>query len=141
MSNFVFFDATQARTNDLPRIAIRRGGVIVMNVSAVKMLANGNGDDEVLHVKVGYDAKRKAIGIAAASAKDSGRFRLRKQKKGLSRTINAKRLFDHYSLAVEKATSYDVEDFGDGIFGVTLRPSITPSESNSAGTGKRKARA
>lgn len=140
-TNFVFFDATQSRNNNSPKITIRRGGVLVLNAGAVKMLSNGN-DAEVTHVRVGYDAKTSAIGIRLASDDDTGKFRLRNQKKGPSRTINAKRVFDHHSLSVEKATSYSVEDFGEGIFGVTLRePSASPSASSSTGSGKRKAHA
>jgi hypothetical protein len=136
-SNFVFFNATQARNNS-PKITIRRNGVIVMNAGAVKGMVNGS-DEEVTYVKVAYDKEKRAIGIVPATADDIGKFRLRHQNKGTSRIINAKRLFEHYGITVEQATSYDVEDFGDGLFGVTLSED-SQAQNDGTASSKRKAR-
>lgn len=140
-SNFVFFNANQAR-NNTPKITIRRNGVIVMNAGAVKMMVNGS-DEEVTYVKVAYDKEKRAIGIVPAAADDVGKFRLRLQNKSTSRTINAKRLFEHYGITVAQATSYDVEDFGEGLFGVTLKETSQAQktdEKRAVSSSKRKAR-
>jgi len=136
-SNFEFFNANQAR-NDTPKITIRRNGVIVMNAGAVKLMVNG--DEDVTHVRVAYNRENRAIGIVPAADDDAGKFRLRRQNKSTSRTINARRLFEHYTISVEKATSYDVESFEGGLVGVTLSEDSQVTAETRTTSSKRKAR-
>lgn len=112
--NFEFFDGAYTRSTT-PTITIRKGGVLVLNGPAVDKLG-----DDVTHVEIGYDADKHAIGLRKAAENAPGRYLLRKQSKGDSRIINGKRMFTHHGLNAEKARTFDLEEYGKGLFGVTL---------------------
>ena len=112
--SFVFFDGSNTQTTS-PRISIRRGGLLVLNGAAARMLG-----ENVTHVQLGYDAEKNAVAIREAPADALGRYKLRTAPKGSSRMINGKRLFEHHGLDAEKARRFNVEDFGDGLIGLYL---------------------
>ena len=133
--DFVFFDGSKTVNDSAPKITIRRGGLIVLNSGAVNMLG-----DDVSHIQLGYDAKKRAIGIRSAPEDAMGKYLLRAQAKTSSRLINGKRFLAHHSLSVDKATSFRVDDFGDGLIGFTLQgdPEEAPARKVQKG-GRKKA--
>ena len=113
-ANFEFFVNSQTPKNTDPKITVRRQGVLVLNEKAAKMLG-----DNVTHVQIGYDEKKKAVGICAAEDDAAGRYTLRDLKNSTF-LINAKPMFKHYGVEIERAQRYDVETFSEGLIGVTL---------------------
>ena len=132
--DFVFFDGSKTINDSTPKITVRRGGLIVLNSGAVKMLGEG-----VQHVQLGFDATKRAIGIRSAPEEAMGKYLLRSQAKSASRLINGKRFLAHHSLSFDKAMSFRVEDLGSGVIGFTLpsNPVEQPKEVQKG--GRRKA--
>ncbi len=116
MSNgFQFYEGTKSDSATTPKITVRRGGVLILTKAAVDMLG-----DDVTHVQIGYNDETKAIGIRGATEEARGGYTLRRQKNSPSRLVDGKRLFTHHGLIAEKARSFKVEKYGDGIIGFTL---------------------
>ena len=121
-TDFVFFEGNQSESGSRAQITVRRGGLMVLTRAAVDMLG-----DEVEHVQLGFNPKTKAVGIRVADDEAQGRYRLRTQQKSPSRLIGGKRFFKHYSLSVDKARTFDAEDFGNGIVGFRLIDAEQPA--------------
>ncbi len=86
-----------------------------MTRAAVEMLGQGTE-----RVQVGYNPKTRAIGIWKAGDGARGSYLLRKQAKSVSRLVDSRRVFAHHGLKVEKAQSFEAEDFGGGVIGFVL---------------------
>ena len=138
-TGFEFFqgNATESRTR--PQITVRRGGLMVLTRAAVDLLG-----DDVTHVQLAHNPKTGAVGVRACDAEVSGCYRLRKQKNSPSRLVGGKRFFRHHGLDIDKARTYDAQDFGHGIVGFRLngdeaeaKPEPVPVKSPS----RRKSRA
>ena len=112
---FQFYEGTATESAEIPRITVRRGGVLILTQAAVQMLGDG-----VERVQVGFNAKTRAIGLRGLAPDGKGGYLLRQQANGVSRLIDGKRVFAHHGLKVDKAQSYEAEDFGNGVIGVTL---------------------
>ncbi len=112
--SFEFYQGT-ASENTTPKITIRKGGQLVLTTGAVAMLG-----DDVDHVPIGYDVKTRVVGLRAAGENAEGRYRLRIPKKGDSRLVTGKRFFAHYGLKVDKARTFDAEEYEGGIVGFKL---------------------
>ncbi len=153
MSNgFQFYEGATTENSTAAKVTVRKGGLLVLTQGAVKMLG-----DDVEYVQVGYNAETKAIGIRSADEDAKGRYRLRSQNNSLSRLVNGKRFFTHQGLTLEKAHTFEAEDFGDGIVGFTFteesegdapkaaEPEAAPAKGKPAAKGKaaggRKSRA
>lgn len=144
--SFQFFTGTQVSKSTTPKITVRRGGVLVFNEGAVRMLG-----DNVTHVRIAYDEETHAVAVVKADENAAGRYRLRNQKDSSSWIVNAKPMFEHFGLAIGKAKSFDVAEFGNGLIGVTLNgtlvqqdvvAAVAPSEqAESAPTGGKRKRA
>ena len=139
--DFEFFQGTTSESRTLPRITIRKGGLLVLTQAAAKMLG-----DEVTHIQLAYDSKNHAVGIRASAEDASGCYRLRTQPKSPGRLVGGKRFFQHHGLTIDKARTFDAVDFGNGIVGFTLPEDMAESEpvggtarSESTPTGKRPA--
>lgn len=115
INEFEFFEGAATESNTSPKITVRRGGHLVLTHAAVERLGAG-----VTHVQIGFNAKTGAVGIRAAEETARGRYRLRRQKSALGHIVDAKRFFRHHSLPLDKARSFEVEDFGGGIVGFRL---------------------
>ena len=125
-ADFEFFEGTQSESSTRPQITVRRGGLLVLTQAAVDMLGKG-----VDYIQLGYNPKTRVIGIRAADEEAPGRYRLRSQKKSPSRLIGGKRFFNHHGLSVDRARTFEVEDFGNAIIGFRLakaeaNPKSTP---------------
>ena len=137
MSNgFDFFEGTTSE-GIAPRITVRKGGQLVLTSGAVQMLG-----DDVECVQLAYDARRGIVGIRAASEGAKGRYRLRIQKSGSSRLVTGKRFFKHHGLSIEKARTFDAQQFDGGIVGFQFidKPAETKAETRRT-SSRRKARA
>ena len=133
MSDFVFFDSSQTSKSMTPKITVRRGGALVINHKAAEMFGK-----DVTHVQICYSVKTKAVGLRAAKPDTEGAFRMQKHKNiNNGFLVNAAKMFKYHGLEIERATSFDVEDFGDGIYGVTL-PGGPEHEEESATEAKPK---
>ncbi len=139
MSNgFDFYEGTTSE-NTAPRITVRKGGQLVLTSGAVDMLGDG-----VEFVQLAYNAKQGVVGIRGAGEDAKGRYRLRAQKSSGSRLVTGKRFFNHYELTIDKAQTFDAEEFADGIVGfkLTEEPAEAeiPAPAKKTG-GRRKAKA
>jgi len=115
MSNdFEFFEGSASRAR-IPKITVRRGGLIALTPGAVEML-----DENATHVQVGFNTETQAVGLRIAPENAKGRYRLRHQTSSQSRLVDTRRFLAHYGLTFERATTFDVEDFGDGMVGFYL---------------------
>ncbi|MCH9647777.1 MAG: hypothetical protein K0U98_06030 [Deltaproteobacteria bacterium] len=114
-TGFEFFEGPTTESTDVPRITIRRGGLMVLTRAAVEMLGEGVGQ-----VQIGYNPETRAIGLRAADNGARGSYRLREQRNSVSRLVDGKRFFAHHGLTVEKARSFGAQDFGDGVVGFVL---------------------
>ncbi len=116
MSNgFTFFKGTPSQSASIPRITIRRNGLLVLTQAAANML-----DKDSLRVELGFNEKTKAIGLRGTSDPANGSYLLRKPKKGSSRLVDGKKFLAHLGLSFDSAESFDAEDFGDGVVGFRL---------------------
>ena len=115
MSNdFEFFEGSASRAR-IPKITVRRGGLIALTPGAVEMLG-----EKATHVQVGYNTETQAVGLRLAPDNVKGRYRLRHQTSSQSRLVDTRRFFAHHGLTFERATTFDAEDFGYGMVGFYL---------------------
>ena len=112
---FEFFSGANTEGATLPRITIRRNGLLVLTQAAVEML-----DRDTQHVRLGFNPKTGAVGIQNAPEGTSGRYLLRQQKNGRSRLVDGKRFFAHLGKTFDKAQTFPAEDFGGGIIGFKI---------------------
>ncbi len=111
---FDFYEGTVTE-NTAPKITVRKGGQLVLTKGAVEMLG-----DDVTAVQLGFNAKTKVVGIRGAADDAQGRYRLRSQKNSGSRLVTGKRFFTHNGLTIEKARTFDAEEYDGGIVGFKL---------------------
>jgi hypothetical protein len=97
-------------------VTVRKAGQLVLTEAAVAMLGEG-----VEQVQIGYNAKSGVVGIRPAADGVRGALKLRAQPNGRSRLVDAKRFFAHRALALDKARGLEVEDFGGGVVGGSVR--------------------
>ena len=64
---FEFFEGNLSESSAKPQVTVRKGGLMVVTRAAVDMLG-----DEVSHVQLAFDAKRRAVGIRAATDEAAG---------------------------------------------------------------------
>ena len=135
--SFEFFEGNVSESGNTPRITIRRGGLMVVTRAAAEMLG-----DDVSHIQFAYDRPNGAIGIRAATAETAGSYRLRTQRKSPSRLVGARRFLKYHEIKTEKATTYEVRDFGNGIIGFRLdgEPAAKTADSESGSTSKKPSR-
>ncbi len=130
MSNdFEFFEGSASRAR-IPKITVRRGGLIALTPGAVEMLG-----ENATHVQVGFNRETQAVGLRIAPENSKGRYRLRHQTNSQSRLVDTRRFFAHYGLTFEKVTAFDAEDLGDGMVGFYLSEK---HERGADGTEKRE---
>ena len=124
MSNgFLFFEGNTTESASTPKITVRKGGMLILTKAAIDMLG-----DEVTHVQLAFNPKDRAIGLRGATEDCRGCYRLRAQRNSVSRMVDGKRLFALHGLTAEKAQSYGVEQYGDGIIGFQLSDSNTEAK-------------
>ena len=137
---FEFFEGNLSESSAKPQVTVRKGGLMVVTRAAVDMLG-----DEVSHVQLAFDAKRRAVGIRAATDEAAGAYRLRTQQKSPARLVGGKRFFKHHGLDTDKAATYEVQDFGNGIIGFVLEAESVEAETTedtvSQPTRRRKTKA
>ncbi len=105
--SFEFYEGAKTDSETTAQVTVRKGGQLVLTQAAVVMLG-----DEVTNVQVGYNPETRAIGIRAADEATQGRYRLRAQGSGTRRLVDGKRLFVLHGVTLEKAQTFDAEDFG-----------------------------
>ncbi|MEM8994911.1 MAG: hypothetical protein AAGF23_08980, partial [Acidobacteriota bacterium] len=71
-------------------------------------------------VQVGYNPETRAVALRPVETDTKGAYRLRDQRNSVSKLVDGKRVFKHHGLTADASTSYDAEDFGDGLVGFTL---------------------
>ena len=131
--SFNFYEGPTTDSTSHPRITVRRGGLMVLTQAAVEMLGEG-----ASQVQIGYDPGTGAIGLRAADKGTRGSYRLREQRNSVSRLVDGKRVFAHHDLTVDKARTFDAQDFGDGVVGFVLEdvgdpvPAKTPTKAKSS---------
>ncbi|MCB1036205.1 MAG: hypothetical protein KDD47_20445 [Acidobacteria bacterium] len=113
--SFDFYEGPTTDSTSHPRITVRRGGLMVLTQAAVEMLGG-----DVERVQIGYDPETRAIGLRVADNGTRGSYRLREQRNSVSRLVDGKRVFAHHGLMVDKARTFDAQDFGDGVVGFVL---------------------
>ena len=96
-NDFEFFEGSASRAR-IPKITVRRGGLIALTPGAVEMLG-----ENATHVQVGYSTETQAVGLRPAPENVKGRYRLRQQTSSQSRLVDARRFFAHHGLSFEKA--------------------------------------
>jgi len=134
MSNgFDFYEGPTTDSASCPRITVRRGGLMVLTRVAVEMLGDG-----ISHIQIGFNPETRAIGLRAAGRGTKGSYSLREQKGSVSRLVDGKRVFAHHGLTVEKAQTFDAQDFGDCVVGFVMEegsedsvPAETPAKAPS----------
>ena len=114
-NEFVFFEGTRTESATDPKITVRKGGVLVLTQAAVEMLGEG-----AENVQIGFNPKTRALGLRRVGEGSPGSYRLREQRNSKSRLVSGKRAFAHHGLQTEKATSYEAQDFGEGVVGIVL---------------------
>lgn len=139
--SFEFYEGSVSE-GTAPKITVRKGGQLVLTSGAVEMLG-----DDIEFVQLGLDHKTGVVGIRAATEDAKGRYRLRAQKNSESRLVTGKRFFAHNDLTIEKAQTYDAEEFEGGIVGFKLieelaepEPKVETVSAKKTG-GRRKAKA
>ena len=133
--DFEFFQGGASESRARPRITIRRGGLMVITKAAADMLG-----DDATHIQLAYNPKTGAIGLRACEPDVGGCYRLRQQGHSPSRLIGGKRFFRHHQLKIDKARTFDAEDFGRGIVGFRLEQAAPTPEQKSKTTGRRKSK-
>lgn len=135
MSNgFSFYEGTTSE-NTNPKITVRKGGQLVLTSGAVDMLGEG-----VEYVQLAYNRTKGIVGIRSADESAKGRYRLRTQKSSGSCLVTGKRFFNHYELTIDRAQTFDAEEFADGIVGFKLTEEVAETPAPKTG-GRRKAKA
>ena len=104
-TGFQFYEGTATESADVPRITVRKGGVLVLTRAAVQMLGEG-----VTHVRIGFNPKTRAVGLQPAEGAGQGCYKLRGQRNSVSQVVDGKRVFKHHGLTVEKPRHFDAED-------------------------------
>ena len=138
---FEFYEGSVSE-GTAPKITVRKGGQLVLTSGAVEMLG-----DDIEFVQIGWNAKTTVVGIRAATEEAKGRYRLRAQKNSESRLVTGKRFFAHNGLAIEKAQTFDAEEYDGGIVGFKLieEPAEAETKAETAPAkktgGRRKAKA
>ena len=135
MTGFQFYEGTTTESATAARITVRKGGILVLTQAAIEMLG-----DDVAAVQVGYNPETRAIALRPAALGTRGAYQLRSQRNSVSKLVDGKRVFRHHRLKAETSTSYDAEDFGDGLVGFTL-PEATVADSPAANKPESKSRA
>ncbi len=134
---FDLYEGSASEDTTTPRVTLRKSGHMVLTPAAVALMG-----EEVTQVQIGFNAETRAVGIRAADEGAKGKYRLRPQNGSDKRLVDGKRFFAHVGVPVEKATSFDVEDFGDGIIGFYLPEAAETSEptapASTKATGRRK---
>ena len=135
--DFEFFQGGASESRTRPRITIRRGGLMVITKAAADMLG-----DDVTHIQLAYNPKTGAIGLRACEPDVGGCYRLRQQGHSPSRLIGGKRFFRHHQLEIDKARTFDAEDFGRGIVGFRfVQPAVAAqAEPKPKTTSRRKSK-
>ena len=131
---FEFFQGTLSESTATARVTVRRGGLVVVSRAAADMIGDG-----VTHVQLAYDPKTGVVGLRKVDAGAPGAYLLRKQAKSPSRLVSGKRFFQHYDLEVEKARTFDVEDFGNGVVGFQFSEAAASEASKKPTSRKTKA--
>ena len=135
VDDFEFFQGGASESRTRPRITIRRGGLMVITAAAAEMLG-----DDVTHVQLAYNSTTGAIGLRACEPDVGGCYRLRQQDNSPSRLIGGKRFFRHHQLEIDKARTFDAEDFGRGIVGFRFEQPASVPEQKSKTTSRRKSK-
>ena len=125
--SFDFYEGPTTDSTSHPRITVRRGGLMVLTQAAVEMLGEG-----VDRVQIGFNPETRAVGLWAADNGARGSYRLREQRNSVSRLVDGKRVFAHHSLTVDKARTFDAQDFGGGVVGFVLEDAGEDGEPVSA---------
>ena len=128
--SFEFYEGNLSESSATPRITIRRGGLMVVSRAAAEMLG-----DDVSHIQFAYDRLNGAIGIRAATAETAGSYRLRTQRKSPTRLVGARRFLKYHEIKTEKATTFEVRDFGNGIIGFRIEGEPTAAKTDGAEKG------
>ncbi len=131
--SFDFYEGPTTDSTSHPRITVRRGGLMVLTRAAAQMLGEG-----ATHVQIGYNPETRAIGLRAADNGARGSYRLREQRNSVSRLVDGKRVFAHHGLTVDKARSFDAQDFGGGVVGFVLEDPAEPAPSEAPAKVKAK---
>ena len=121
--SFEFFQGAVSTSLSTPRITVRRGGLMVISKAAVDLLG-----EDVDYVQLAYDRNTKAVGIRVADKSTRGCYRLRTQRKSPSHLVGGKRFFSYHEVDTAKATTYDVQDFGNGIIGFVMTDADSEAE-------------
>ena len=135
VDDFEFFQGGASESRTRPRITIRRGGLMVITKAAADMLG-----DDVTHIQLACNPKTGAIGLRACEPDVGGCYRLRQQGHSPSRLIGGKRFFRHHQLEIDKARTFDAEDFGRGIVGFCFEQTAPTPEQKPKTTGRRKSK-
>jgi len=135
---FDFYEGSTSEDTTTPKVTVRKSGHMVLTPAALELMG-----EEVTQVQIGFNAETRAVGIRPAEDGAKGKYRLRPQNGSAKRLVDGKRFFAHVGVPIEKAASFDVEDFGDGIIGFYLPEVQEPSESaapasNGKTGGRRK---
>ena len=136
-TGFEFFEGNTSE-GTTPKITTRRGGALVLSRGTVEMLG-----DDVEFVQLAYNAAKGIVGLRAATEDAKGRYRLREQKNSESRLVTGKRFFAHNGLAIDKAQTFDAQEYDNGIIGFQLieEPAEAEAAAKKTGTGRRKTKA
>ncbi len=134
---FDFYQGSATEDTTTPRVTLRKSGHMVLTPAAVALMG-----EEITQVQIGFNAETRAVGIRPADEGAKGKYRLRPQNGSAKRLVDGKRFFSHVGVPIEKAASFDVEDFGGGIIGFYLPEAAeTPEAATRASTktgGRRK---
>jgi hypothetical protein len=135
---FEFYQGSTSEDTTTPRVTVRKSGHMVLTPAALELMGK-----EVTQVQIGFNAETRAVGIRPAEEGAKGKYRLRHQNGSAKRLVDGKRFFAHVGVPIDKAASFEVEDFGDGIIGFYVRESQEPAEnaapvSNGKTGGRRK---
>ncbi len=134
---FDFYQGSASEDTTTPRVTLRTSDHMVLTPAAVALMG-----EEVTQVQIGFNAETRAVGIRPANEGAKGKYRLRPQNGSAKRLLDGKRFFAHVGVAIEKAASFDVEDFSDGIIGFYLPEAAETSEptapASTKAAGRRK---
>ncbi len=115
MSGFQFYEGNATDSAEHARITVRKGGILVLTQATLDMLGA-----DASHVQVGFNPETRQVALRSTSEGSKGAYRLRAQRNSPSRLVDGKRVFKLHGLEAKSSTSYDTEDFGDGLIGFRL---------------------